>query len=269
MKKAKLVFFIIIGAFLAAWAVSPAAAAGVEKRLKLYSSNQVYKAFDQQQVEAFSKATDIEVKVKTASSGSSLYALMGGYCDIASTARAMDRRHHDYGFLQVPFCRDPIAVIVNHNCGVDNLSETQLQDIFSGSVNNWKQVGGPDLEITVIVPSTDTAANKNFRRQVMKDRDIEFDFMAHDSTMAIEAVAHFPCGAVSFISRGAASHEKAVKVVNIDGKSPTDKDYPYFQTFYYVTRAEPSGVVKQFLDFTFTEGAQNMIRKNGMIPIER
>ena len=269
MKKAKLVFLIIIGAFLTAWAASPVAAAGVENTLKLYSSNQVYKAFDKQQVEAFSNATGIGVKVKTASSGSSLYALMSGYCDIASTARAMDRRHQDYGFLQVPFCRDPIAVIVNDTCGVDNLTETQLQDIFSGGVSNWKHVGGPDLEITVIVPSTDTAANKNFRRQVMKDRDIEYDFMAHDSTMAIEAVAHFPCGAVSFISRGAVSHEKAVKVVNVDGKSPTDKDYPYFQTFYYVTRAEPSGAVKQFLDFTFTEGAQNMIRKNGMIPLER
>ena len=268
MKKAKLVFFII-GTLLAAWAASPVAAAGVEKTLKLYSSNQVYKAFDQEQVEAFSNATDIEVKVKTASSDSCVYALMSGFCDIASTARAMDRRHQDYGFLQVPFCRDPIAVIVNDKCGVENLSETQLQDIFSGSISNWKQVGGPDLEITVIVPSSDTAANKNFRRQVMKDRDIEYDFMAHDSTMAIEAVANFPCGAVSFISRGAASHEKAVKVVNVDGKSPTDKDYPYFQTFYYVTRAESSDAVKQFLDFTFTDGAKNLIRKNGMIPIEK
>jgi len=269
MKKAKLLFPIIIVAFLAAWAVSPVAAASVEKTLKLYSSNQVYKAFDKEQVEAFSNATGIEVKVKTASSGSSVHALMSGYCDIASTARAMYRRHQDYGFLQVPFCRDPIAVIINNQCGVDNLTEQQLQEIFSGGVSNWNQVGGPDLEITVIVPSTDTAANKNFRRQVMKDKDIEHDFMAHDSTMAIAAVAHFPCGAVSFISRGAASHEKAVKVVRINGKSPTDKDYPYFQTFYYVTRAEPSDAVKKFLDFTFSDGAKKIIRKNGMVPFER
>ena len=103
----------------------------------------------------------------------------------------------------------------------------------------------------------------------MKDRDIDYDFMAHDSTMAIEAVAHFPCGAVSFISRGAAAHEKAVKAVNIDGRSPTNKDYPYFQTFYYVTRAEPPDAVKQFLDFTFTDGAKTIIRENGMIPLER
>jgi phosphate transport system substrate-binding protein len=269
MKKVKLMFVIITVAFLAAWAASPAAAESGEKSLKIYSSNQVYKAFDREQVQAFSNATGIEVKVKTASSGSSVHALMGGYCDIASTARAMYRRHQDYGFLQFPFCRDPIAVIVNEKCGVDNLSELQLQEIFSGSVSNWNQVGGPDLEITVIVPSTETAANKNFRRQVMKDKDIEYDFMAHDSTMAIAAVAHFPCGAVSFISRGASSHEKAVKVINIDGKSPTDKDYPYFQTFYYVTRAEQSDAVKQFLDFAFSDEAKSIIRQKGMIPLAR
>jgi phosphate transport system substrate-binding protein len=237
--------------------------------MKLYCSNQVYKAFGQEQVEAFSRAENIAVNVKTASSGSCVNALMRGYCDIASTARALYRRHQDYGFFQVPFCRDPIAVIVSNECAVDNLTENQLQDIFSKNITNWNQVGGPDLAITVIVPSTDTAANKNFRRQVMKHKDIEHDFMAHDSTMAIAAVGYFPCGAVSFISRGAAAHEKAVKVIRIDGKSPTDKDYPYFQTFYYVTRAEPSDAVKKFLDFTFSEETKGLITKYGMVPLER
>lgn len=269
MKMAKLVSFIIIGAFLAIWAAAPVTAANAEKTMKLYCSNQVYKAFGQEQVEAFSKAENISVNVKTASSRSCVNALMRGYCDIASTARAMGPSHRDYGFLQVPFCRNPIAVIVSDKCGVDNLTENQLQDIFSGDIRNWNQVGGPDLAISVIVPSTDTAANKNFRRQVMKHKDIAHDFMAQDSTMSIAAVAHFPCGAVLFISRGAAAHEKAVKVVSIDGKSPADKDYPYFQTFYYVTRAEPSDAVKQFLDFTFSDEAKAIITKYGMIPLER
>ncbi|MBC2710699.1 MAG: substrate-binding domain-containing protein [Desulfosarcina sp.] len=267
MKKAKLVLFVIVGAFLAAWVASPVPAANAEETLKFYCSNQVYKAFGQEQVEAFSHAANIKVDVKTASSGSCLNALMNGYCDIAATARAMYRRHRDYGFLQVPLCRDPIAVIISDKCGVDNLTEDQLQNIFSGEVKNWKQVGGPDLAITVIVPSKNTAANKNFRRQVMKHKDIEHDFMAHDSTMAIAAVAHFPCGAVSFISQGAAAHDKGLKVVRINGKSPADKDYPYFQTFYYVTRAEPSDAVKKFLDFSFTDEAKKLIKKYGMVPL--
>lgn len=269
MKRAKLVSFVIIGAILTVWAAAPAAAASAEKSMKLYCSNQIYKAFGREQVEAFSHADDIEVIVKTASSGSCVNALMRGYCDIASTARSMYRRHREYGFLQVPFCRDPMAVIVNSKCGVDNLTEQQIQDIFSGEIKNWNQVGGPDLEIVVIVPYKDTAANKNFRRQIMKHKDMEPDFVAHDSTMAIAAVAYFPCGAVSFISRGAAAHEKAVKIVRINGKSPTDKDYPYFQTFYYVTRSEQSDAIKKFLDFTFSDESKGIIKKYGMIPLER
>jgi phosphate transport system substrate-binding protein len=269
MKKTTLVSLVILGAFLAVWAATPAAAAGTEKPLKIYCSNQVYKAFGREQIEAFSHANNIEIIVKTASSGPCVNALMRGYCDIASTARSLERQHQDYGFTQVPFCRDPLAVIVNSKCGVDNLTEDQLQDIFSGEIKNWKQVGGPDLEVVVIVPDKDTAANKNFRRQIMKHKDIAPDFVAHDSTMAIAAVAYFPCGTVSFISRGAAAHEKAVKVVSVNGKSPTDKDYPYFQTFYYVTRLEQSDAIKKFLDFTFSDESKGMIRKYGMIPLER
>ena len=92
------------------------------------------------------------------------------------------------------------------------------------------------MPIMVIVPGKETAANKNFRRQVMKHSEINFDFMAYDSTMVIEAVKYFPCGAVSFISRGAAVHHPTIRTIKVDGYAPTDTDYPYYQTFYYVTK---------------------------------
>jgi phosphate transport system substrate-binding protein len=269
MKKTKIAMFVMAGVFLSVWAVFLPPTVNAEKPLMYYASNQVHTAFSRELVEVFSVSNNLKVEVKTASSSSCVLALMNGYCDIASTARALYRRQWDYGFLQIPICRDPIAVIVNHKISVPNLTEMQVQDIFSGDISNWNQVGGPDLAITVIVPSEDTAANKNFRRQVMKHKDIEHGFMAHDSTMAIAAIAYFPPGAVSFISQGAAAHNKNVKAVNINGKSPSDKDYPYFQTFYYITRTESSDAVKKFLDFSFTDEAKQLVQKYGMVPLER
>jgi len=267
MKHTGIVKIILISALLMTWALLPESDVIAQEQVKYSCSSQVYAAFAKEHIEAFTKASGIEVAVKTASSGSCLYNLGRGFCDIASTARKLYHRHETYGYREFPFCRDPIAVIARKECGVDNLTEEQLQDIFAGDIVNWKEVGGADLPIMIIVPGVDTAAHKNFRRQAMKRKDIDHDFMAYDSTMVIEAVKYFPCGAVSFISQGAAVHYKELKILKIDGRSSTDADYPYYQIFYFVTRGEPEGNVKKFIDFAYSAEGAKIIKQNGMVPI--
>jgi len=266
--KANLKMFLVC-LLLGAFTFVPAVVKAAEGGLKYSCSNQVYAAFSKEQVESFTKATGLKVDVKTASSDSSFNNLGRGFCDIASTARKLHHRQEVYGYKQFAFCKDPIAVIARKECGVENLTEEQLQDIFAGVITNWKEVGGADLPVMIVVPGDDTAAHKNFRRQVMKRQDIEHDFMAYDSTMVIEAVKYFPCGSVSFISQGAAVRHKELITLKIDGLSPTDKDYPYFQEFYYVTKGEPTGNVKKFIDFTFSVEGKKIIEQYGMIPISR
>ena len=258
-----------ISLLLATWIFAPVPAVKAEEVLKYACSNQVYAAFEKEKIEAFSQATGIKVDVKTASSGSCTYRLITGNCDIASSARRLYRRHAVYGYTETHFCKDPIAVIVRKECGVKRLSQEELQDIFAGDITNWKEAGGVDLPILVIVPGTKTAAHKNFRRQVMKRKDIAHDFMAYDSTMVIEAVKYFPCGSVSFISQGAAVHHQELITLEIDGLPPTDKDYPYYQEFYYITKGEPTGQVKKFIDFAFSDEGKKIIEKYGMVPIPR
>ena len=269
MKLNSIFKIFVITIFLATWIFAPVPAVKAEEVVKYSCSNQVYAAFSKEHIESFTKASGVKVDVKTASSGSCLYNLGRGFCNIASTARKLYRRHESYGYKEFLFCKDPIAVIARKECGVDSLTEEQLQDIFAGGIINWKEVGGADLPVMIIVPGEDTAAHKNFRRQVMKHKDIAHDFMAYDSTMVIEAVKYFPCGSVSFISQGAAVRHKELITLKIDGLSPTDKDYPYFQEFYYVTKGEPTGNVKKFIDFTFSVEGKKIIEQYGMIPISR
>jgi len=258
---------IVLGVMI--WISIPGSQAMAEDALKYSCSNQVYSAFSIKNVKAFSQETGIQIEVRRASSGSSMYMLMNGQSDIASTARALYRRHQVYGYVQIPFCKDPLALIANKECGIDSLTAGQIQDIFSGDITNWKEVGGPDLPILVIVPGKETAAHKNFRRQFMKHKDIKHDFMAYNSTMVIKAVKYFPCGAVSFISQGAALNEESLKTIKIDGMAPKDKDYPYFQIFYYVVKGELKGKIKKFIDFTFSEKGRTIITEHSMIPIKR
>ena len=55
---------------------------------------------------------------------------------------------------------------------MEDISESQLQEIFSGNITNWKEVGGPDKPIFVFVPGEDIGAYKNYTRQVMKLKEI-------------------------------------------------------------------------------------------------
>jgi phosphate transport system substrate-binding protein len=240
-----------------------------QQTIRYSCSNQVYRAFEAEKIEAFEKATGVKVEVYRASSNSCALRLMAGYADVASTAREMYPRSMDYGFYQVGFCKDPVVVIAKKDCGISNLSAEQVRDLFSGRITNWKAIGGADLPVTIIIPDKDTAANKNFRRFFMKHGDIDADFVTRDSTMVIDAVRYFPCGAISFTSGGAAAQYPELTMVTIDGRAPIDEVYPYYQLFYYVTRGVPSGAVQKFIDFNFSAQGKALLEKYGMIPLEK
>lgn len=254
---------------IALWSIGAVSAVNAQEVIKYSCSNQVFEAISKDHIEAFSRETGIDMEVKRASSSSCIYSLGRGFCDIAGTARKLYQRHEIYGYREYPFCKDPIAVIARKECGVDSLTEDQLQDIFAGEVANWSEVGGADLPVRIVVPAEDTAANKNFRRQVMKRKDIAHDFVAHDSTMVMEVLKHFPCGAVSFVSLGAAEHHGDLKTIKVNGISPVEAGYPYYQIFYLVTNKEPEGSLKKFIDFVYSEKGTKLIVENGMSPISR
>jgi phosphate transport system substrate-binding protein len=269
MKKTSIFMLATVGVLLMGSVIISDRVVNAQDMLRYSCSNQVFNAFEMDNLEAFTKATGIKVDVHTASSASCVYGLMNGQSDIASIARKLYRRHQDCGCTQIPFARDPLTVIAHKRCGIKNVTSEQLQDIFSGNITNWKELGGSDLPITIIVPGKDSAANKNFRRQVMKHKEIKHDLMAFDSTLVIEAVKYFPCGSISFISHGAALRHKEIVSMKINGYNPTDKEYPYYQVFYYIIQNEPILHAKKFIDFTFSEQGAQILRRNGMVPIAR
>ena len=187
--------------------------------------------------------------------------------DIASSTRPLYQRYKDYGLIEIPLCKDPLAIITNKSSVVDNLTAEQLQKIFSGEITNWKKVGGPDLKIILVAPGEETGANKNFRRQVMKLKELKYDYLTYTSTRVLEAIEELPVGAISFISRGAQINRPKIKVLSIDGKKPNAEGYPYYQIFYLVSKGQPTGSLKAFVDFIKSEKSQAIILERGMVPI--
>jgi phosphate transport system substrate-binding protein len=267
MKKSKITWGLMgVGLLVLSLAVPVTAMAGQE--LRYSSSAQVFEAFENSRLNTFTQETGIAVDLFVASSQSCVYRLLQDMTDVASSVRPLSQREKDFGLVATPFAKDPLAVITHQSTPVDALTTEQLQMLFSGNVTNWKEVGGPDLAVTLVVPGEQTGAHKNFRRQVMHHQDVHHDYMTYTSTRVLEAIESLPAGAVSFISRGAQITHPKVKVLKIDGKTPGDADYPYYQMFSLVTKGDPAGTVKACVDFIKSGKGRALILERGMLPVE-
>ena len=263
-KKSRFAVLAVVILMLLLW-VQPAASA---ETLKLSTSAQVYEAFQGASMEKFTALTGVTVEIFVTTSTTAVNRLVNGQCDLAATALSLDSRLRDEGYKEYPFARDSLAVITNASTPVMDLTVEQLRGIMAGLITNWNQVGGPDRDMVIIVPSPETASYKHFSRLIMGGLDIKYDIMTAQSTAVVEATRRFP-GSISFINQGAtAGRPEGTKLIKVDGVGPNDPNYPYTEVFSLITKGEPTGNVKKFLDFAYSSDAKTFITGRGMKPYQ-
>ena len=258
------VVFIVVVTLFACWVTAPVSAINAEEQLVYSGSSQIDEAF-RSGFDMFSRKTGIKVNTYTTSCTAAVYRVMNGLCDLASTTRDLNFDQKDMGYVQIIFCKDPLAVIVNPKNSVRDIFEEQLKDIFMGKIINWKEVGGPDHPIIVIVPDKNSGAYRGVDYAVMRGKSIKYDIMTKKASMVIEAVKNFPWG-ISFVSQGGSIDHEGMQMLKINGLEPTNECYPYYQTFSFVTSGKPSGTAKKFIDFAFSDAGKKIIKDRGMTP---
>lgn len=264
MKKSMFAWMMV--AALLIWAAAPTAPSSAAEKLRYSCSNQIIEAFGMDRINAFTKTTGIEVDLFPSSSKSAVYRLMNDFSDLAGSMHGLYYRDRESGYVEIPFCKDMLAVIINDRNRVENLTQEQIQGIFNKTIANWKAVGGPDQSIIVVVPDKTTSAYNNFTDMAMSRREVRYDYVSEKSNDVIQAIQSMPWG-VSFITQAAISGKKGVKTVQVDGISVRDADYPFFQTMYYITKGKPAGAAKAFIDFTRSGEGVSIMKEKGMIPI--
>jgi phosphate transport system substrate-binding protein len=167
---------------------------------------------------------------------------------------------------------DGIAVIVNANNPLKGLTKRQVEQIFTGEVTDWSAVGGSAGKISIYTRNTSSGTYSDFKELAMKKRDYAGNSqkMAGNEQIASE-VGKNPNG-IGYVGL---AYDKApgVKAMPIDGVTASvatvqGKTYPYARPTFYYTNGEPSGLAKQFLDFTVGPGGQKIVQQVGFVPIK-
>src|ERR1700716_4326449 len=166
---------------------------------------------------------------------------------------------------------DGIAVIVNSANPVKALTKKQVEQIFTGDVTDWSAVGGSGGTISTYTRNTSSGTYSDFKELAMKKRDYAggSQKMAGNEQIAAE-VGKNPHG-IGYVGM-AYTKAGGVKALPIDGATPSvksvqDHSYPYWRPTFYYTNGDPSGLAKQFVDFTIGSAGQKIVAQVGFVPI--
>ena len=169
-------------------------------------------------------------------------------------------------------CYDGIALIVNAQSSLAEMSKRQVEQIFTGDVTDWSAVGGAAGKISVYTRNTSSGTYSDFKELAMKKRDYASSSQKLAGNEQIVAeVAKNPNG-IGYVGL-AYINEPGIKVLTIDGGLPNkesvlSKKYPYARPTFYYTNGEPSGEAAKFIEFTHSEIGQKLVEKVGFIPVK-
>ena len=167
---------------------------------------------------------------------------------------------------------DGIAVIVNEANPVKALTRKQVEQIFTGEISDWSAAGGKGGKVSLYTRNTSSGTYAEFREMAMKKRDYA---PSSQKLAGNEQIAQEVGNNVNGIGYVGLAYAKArgIKVLPIDGATPSKesvlgKSYPYARPTFYYTDGEPSGLLKEFIDFTVSDAGQKIVEQVGFVPIK-
>ena len=222
--------------------------------------------------ETFQKDTGIEVTYNATGSGAGIEAVEAGRCDIGLSSRKLKDEEKAKGLEETVLALDGIAIIVNPQNNITDLSVEKVSKIFTGEIANWKELGGEDAEIVIIGREAGSGTRDGFESITDTKDKCKYRQELTSTGDVITTVAGNP-NAIGYASL--ASVKETVKAVSIDGVKPSeetikDGSYVVQRPFVLVTKkdAKLSESAKLFFDYVTSKDANEIISNAGAVPVK-
>jgi phosphate transport system substrate-binding protein len=233
---------------------------------------------------------EVSLSVTGGGSGTGIASLINKTVDIANASRQIKKEELDQakanGVDPVEFvvARDAIAVIVNPENPVTHLTLKQISDIYSGVIDNWKEIGGDDRHIVRLSRETNSGTHVYFLETVIRLGDKNNKTLFSTDTLLlpssegiINEVRDNP-NAIGYDGLGYVPSDLKMIEVGRDEAGPfvlpsiatvNDNSYPIARDLYMYTAGQPTGAVKDYLDWIITSTeAQQIVAQLGFVPIK-
>ena len=212
----------------------------------------------------------VEVTYNPTGSSSGIQAVQEGRCDIGLSSRALKAEEKEQGLVGTVLAYDGIAVIVNPENTVEDLTVEQIAAIYKGEITNWSEVGGIDAEIVLIGREAGSGTRGGFEEIVGVEDLCQYRQELPSTGDVIPAVSQNP-GSIGYASL--ASVKDTVKAIKVGGVAPSEetvKDEPYAiqRPFVLVTKEGTAltETAQAFFNFITSEAVREVLSAAGVVP---
>ena len=229
--------------------------------LKLKGSDTMYKLTSMLANEFMKDNPGISVYVEGGGTKTGIDALGKGIIDICMASRLLKSDEikviaDEFGSIGMStlVAKDGLSVYLNPQNRVKNLSLSEVKNIFSGNITNWKEVGGEDKTIRVITRSPNSGTYLHFKEHVLLNDDY---FEAVEIKASTDEIVEIVSKDKNAIGYGGIGYGENVFHSLINGVKPSeenvrDESYPIRRYLFFVTLNVPDGLSKKFIDWVLS-----------------
>ncbi len=218
---------------------------------------------------------DTRIDVQTGGSSRGIADTINGLADIGMASRTLKAQEkHLHGSV---VARDGIGIILHTSNPIQELTNTQVKSIYIGEITNWQHVGGPYAPITVVNKAQGRSTLELFLEYFqLSNRDIHAHVVIGDNEQGIKTVVGNP-NAIGYVSIGTAqydaSHGLPIRLLPLHQvpaslETVRTGDFPLSRPLTLVTKSQPTGLIKTFIEFAQSPQVHDLIFKQYFVPLQ-
>lgn len=223
------------------------------------------------------------IQVSGGGSGTGFAALLNGATDICEASRDMKEKEHKKAKElniqphRISVALDGIAVFLNEKNKITNLNFAQLKGIYTGSITNWKEVGGEDKRIILYGRENNSGTYAFFKKKVLNKEDYSDYTQTLPGTAAVVNAVSKDANGIGYggiawakgVKFAAVSKDEAGEYVIPSTESVSDGSYPISRDLYWFFNGKPTGELKKLVNWALSPEGQKIAEKIDYVPLSK